>query len=98
MSKFGETMYPGAATASIVFMPMHTNFFEKDEKQVETDGFIALDIGGGKYDIHASTVPTSSAMLESANLGGDQTREGNAPESDENVGIPVWGRTKFEVR
>ncbi len=69
MIKFGEEQYSGVANASLVFMPMHTDFFAKGEDQIKADGFLALDIGGGKFDNHASKVPTSSAMLVANALG-----------------------------
>ncbi len=52
MKKFGEDKYPGVASADMIFSDADTLPDNKTSKELEKEGILALDIGGGKFDTH----------------------------------------------
>lgn len=74
MRRFGESRYPGVKDAVLSFSPVGVLPGGRSAEELEGDGTLALDNGGGRLDNHGQTVPTSSSSLVATDLGIDQDR------------------------
>lgn len=52
MRKFGEEKYPGVSTAKLAFASANSLPEGKTADELETEGILCLDIGGGRFDTH----------------------------------------------
>jgi len=67
LQTYGKTNFPGIEHARITFAPL----FPKEEtpESLEKKGIIAIDIGTGPFDHHASKTKTTASMLIAEALG-----------------------------
>lgn len=54
LRKFGEEKFPGAAAAEVFFAPADELPDGKTAEELEREGIMAVDIGGGRFDTHPS--------------------------------------------
>jgi hypothetical protein len=52
LRKFGEERFPGAATAEVIFASAGELPNGKTPGELEKEGILAVDIGGGRFDTH----------------------------------------------
>ena len=52
MKRFGEDKYPGVSTASVRFTSANHMPDNKTPAELEQEGILCLDIGGGRFDTH----------------------------------------------
>lgn len=52
IKRFGETLFPGVTNANILFSPAGQLPGGKTATELEQNGILAVDIGGGRFDTH----------------------------------------------
>lgn len=70
LKKYGKEKYPGIESAQIQFYPAGRLPDNKLPSELEEDGILAVDIGGGRLDTHpqGNTVEEEKLCLSAANL------------------------------
>jgi hypothetical protein len=67
LKKFGEEKYPGIKEAKIESWSMIPN--DKTPESLETEGYILIDLGGGRFDHHPQKDKTTASRLVAEDLG-----------------------------
>lgn len=67
LKKFGETIFPGIKEATIDFWQVLPE--NENEKSLDKQGVILIDLGGGRFDHHGTRAKTTASDLVSSYLG-----------------------------
>jgi hypothetical protein len=69
LQRFGESKYPGVGSARLEFAPAGVIPRGLTADDLEQEGMLAVDTGGGRLDNHGQPEITSSVRLVAADLG-----------------------------
>ncbi len=64
MKTFGEEQFPGAANAPVIFVSAGNLPEQKTAEELEAEGIIALDTGGGRFDTHPANNEIDDSKLK----------------------------------
>jgi len=65
---FGEDRYAGVQDAELKFRPVGELPEGRTAEDLEREGILAVDTGGGRFDNHGQAAPTSSSLLVATDL------------------------------
>ena len=68
LRRFGEDRYAGVRTAELTFSPVGELPEGRTAAELEVEGILAVDTGGGRLDNHGQATPTSSSLLVATDL------------------------------